>query len=102
MPTLVLPSLGGLAIHFGRAPWLNVLYYTDGQLGLPPNVAALYIPPLAEAPAQVRLASAAATPITVGVRQINRLHSTRLSLADPDDLPEVSVPPSTVATVHLV
>ena len=83
MPALFLPALGGLAIHFGRAPWVNVLYYTDGQLGLPPDVAALYVPPSTDSPAHVKLANSAPTPITIGVRKIDPLQSTRLSLAAP-------------------
>lgn len=43
-PALFMPALGGLCNFFGRVPWVNVLYYTDGHPGLPEDVAALYVP----------------------------------------------------------
>ena len=44
MPVLHLPVFGGMTVHFGRPPWMNVAYYTDGKLGLPRDVAAFCSP----------------------------------------------------------
>lgn len=94
MPTLFMPALGGLGIHFGRAPWLNVLYYSEGRLGLPADVAALWFPPAAGRPARVRLFNAGDRSRTVSARGLDPARTTRLV---PGDAPAAGLPEMTLA-----
>ncbi len=101
MPALFMPALGGLGVHFGRAPWLKVLYYTDSELGLPPDVAALYMPNRDGAAPGVRLNNRGDTERKIGVSRIDPKSDTRLEPADiqPQNLIQKIVSPG--CTVHI-
>jgi hypothetical protein len=98
MPALFMPALGGLGVHYGRAPWINVLYYTRGRIGLPPDVAALYVPCKNGSPA-VQLANSGDSARTIAVRRIDPLETSRLVLTAPapEGLKEVTIGPGEVA-----
>ncbi|MHC4983438.1 MAG: hypothetical protein ACYTF6_09775, partial [Planctomycetota bacterium] len=83
-PALFMPAFGGLNVHYGRAAWVNVLYYTDGRIGLPADVAALYVPAIdADARPAVKLANAGHAPQTIAVRRLEPVKSGELVLTAP-------------------
>jgi len=100
-PSLFMPVFGGLNVHYGRAPWVNVLYYTAGRIGLPDDVAALYVPPAPGRPRGAKLVNAASQPHTVALRPVAWNETGRLVLTapPPDDLIEVTVAPGAVTQV---
>ncbi len=93
MPNLFSPALGGLGVHFGRAPWVNVLYYTDGKPGLPDDVAALYVPPHNDELPKVRLVNCGTVAYTISPQCINPAEETRLVLTahKPDEIKEIVI-----------
>ncbi len=101
MPALFMPALGGLGVHYGRAPWLRVLYYSDGQLGLPADIAARYVPATEAGRPIVELYNSGDTPHRIGVRGIDPATTTGLALDAPPrtDLRPVAVPPGAVTQV---
>ena len=94
-PALFMPVFGGLNVHYGRAPWVKVLYYTGGRVGLPPEVAALYVPGLDGRPGGVRLFNAGTEPCAVAARPVDMSKPTtlRFTEAAPEGIPEVTVRP---------
>lgn len=103
MPALFMPALGGLGVHFGRAPWVNVLYYSGGKLGLPEDVAALYAPATESGAPKILLANNGEAPRTVAIRFIDPAATTKLSLSAPQPagLAEVALPPGEVRETAL-
>ena len=95
-PALFMPVFGGLNVHYGRAPWVNVLYYTDGAIGLPEDVAALYVPAVQGKGHSVKLANAGTKIQNVAVHPVNPLESGKLVLTAPAGLTEVTVKPGEV------
>lgn len=89
MPALFSVTLGGLGVHFGRAPWLSVRYFTDGKPGLPPDVAARYVPAHGGRAAGVELVNLGNTPYTIGLQHIDPASTTGLVLT-------ASMPPDAV------
>jgi len=92
-PALFLPVFGGLNVYFGRAPWVNVLYYANGKIGLPGEVAALYVPAVDGEGPGAKLANAGDATVTVGLRQVNPSGTDCVVLTDPppDALIEVTL-----------
>ena len=82
-PGLFMPLFGGLNVHYGRAPWVNVLYYTDGKIGLPKDVAALYVPGVDGGKPGVKLANTGYEMHNVGVRPVDPAVPENLVLTAP-------------------
>jgi len=70
-PALFMPAFGGLNVHYGRAPWVNVLYYTNGHIGLPADVAALYIPANNGGKPGVKIANSGSEIRKISIRPVN-------------------------------
>ena len=95
-PALFLPAFGGLNIHYGRAPWVDVLYYTDGRMGLPADVAVLYVPPVNGGKPGVKLFNAGSESQKVSARPVNPAKPGTLKLLQqpkPEDLIDSTVEP---------
>lgn len=92
-PALFLPAFGGLNVHYGRAPWVDVLYYTGGRIGLPADVAALYVPSAGGHPCGVRLCNTGSKPCTISLRPVEMSRPARLLLTEAarEGLAEVTV-----------
>ncbi len=103
MPALFMPALGGLGVHYGRAPWLNVLYYTEAGIGLPVDVAALYVPCRDGSPPHVKLANCGDRSRKIAVRRIDPAQSTGLVLTagQPAGLTEITLNPGQVKEAEL-
>lgn len=102
-PALYLPIFGGLNVHFGRAPWVNVLYYTNGNLGLPAKVAALFLPIVLEKKSHVKLVNLDTKPHKIGIRKVVPDHREILHLQSPpvsDQLTEVTIAPNETKIVY--
>ncbi|MCJ7544394.1 MAG: hypothetical protein MUP47_07500 [Phycisphaerae bacterium] len=82
MPALHLPVFGGMTVQFGRPPWMNVAYYTDGHVGLPADVAAFCVPGPG-ARRGVTLCNAGSTAVSVTVRLISPAARDRGDLKTP-------------------
>ncbi len=91
MPALFSVALGGLGVHFGRAPWLKVRYFTGGRPGLPADVAARYVPAAAGRAAGVQLVNFGSTPQTIGLVHVDPPATIGLVLTDPMPPGAVSV-----------
>ena len=78
-----MPVFGGLNVHYGRAPWVNVLYYSDGEIGLPDDVAALYVPAIDGDPAGVSLVNTGSVSQTIGVLPVDMCRPARPILTEP-------------------
>ena len=105
MPALHLPAFGGMTVHFGRPPWMNVAYYTAGALGLPADVAAFCAPDPA-GPCKVTLCNAGSAPARVTIRAINPAARDRGDLGacprpDNRSVIDVTLQPLTTITLEL-
>lgn len=100
-PALFIPVFGGLNVHFGRAPWVNVLYYSDGRAGLPPDVAALYVPDAHGNGRGVKLANAGSSLRSLSIRPVTPGRPGNLFLLEPapKGLIDVTIEPGEVAEV---
>lgn len=100
-PSLFLPVFGGLNVHYGRAPWVQVLYYTDGHVGLPRNVSALFVPDLSDGSSGVEFVNLGETTETVYVRSVDPGSDHRIVLTDPTpaDATAVSIPSGSTVSV---
>jgi len=102
-PSLFMPIFGGLNVHYGRAPWVDVLYYTDEHIGLPEGVAALYIPPVDNNPKGVKFVNTDRQSHSVAIRSIspNKPGNIVLTEPQPERLISVSLPPKRDKIVYL-
>jgi hypothetical protein len=105
MPVLHLAVFGGMTVHFGRPPWMNVAYYTDGALGLPEDVAAFCSPDPAGR-CTVTLCNAGSAPVAVTLRAVNPAARDRGDLevcppADGRSTVTVALQPLARATVQI-
>lgn len=81
-PALFMPVFGGLNVHYGRAPWVNVLYYIDGKMGLPADMAALYAPSV-NSGRGVKLFNAGSRQQKVSIRVVDSSSPGTLKLLQP-------------------
>ncbi len=95
-PALFMPVFGGLHVHYGRAPWINVLYYTNGRPGLPENVAALYVPPENGNKPGAKFVNTDNRSHTVFVRPVDPASPENLALTEtqPEGLQEITLEPN--------
>ena len=103
VPALFLPAFGGLNIHYGRAPWVNVLYYTDGRMGLPADMAVLYVPPVNGCRPGTKLFNAGSESQKVSVRPVNPAKPGTLKLLQrpkPEDLIDSTVEPGQLVLIE--
>jgi len=103
-PALFMPAFGGLNVHYGRAPWVNVLYYTEGQIGLPENVAAIYIPSSQNSKRGAKLFNAGIKKQNINVLPVDPLKSGSLKLLkapEKERLINVTVEPGETTLVDL-
>jgi len=106
MPVLHLPVFGGMTVHYGRPPWMNVAYYTAGKLALPADVAAFCSPSPQNGRVRVRLCNTGSAPTAVTVRAVNPAARDRGELracppADGRSVVEVPLPPLGSAIIDL-
>jgi hypothetical protein len=96
-----MPAFGGLNVHYGRAPWVKVLYYTNGKIGLPEDVAALYVPAVNGRMPGVKLANRGRVSHKVAVRPVDPVRPDNIILTAPapSGLREVTVEPGQVVLV---
>lgn len=101
MPALFSVAMGGLGVHFGRAPWLNLRYFTDGKPGLPPDVAARYVPAGDGRQAAAQLVNLGNRPRAIGVQRIDPAGTVGLVLTEPmpPDAETVRLEPQTCRDV---
>ena len=102
-PALFMPAFGGLNSHYGRAPWVNVLYYTDGRMGLPAGMAVLYVPAVNGGKPGVKLFNAGSESQKVSVRPVNPAKPGTLKLLQqpkPEDLIDSTIEPGELVHVE--
>ena len=102
MPALFSVAMGGLGVHFGRAPWMNVLYDHDGRPGLPPHVAARYVPATAGRTAGAELVNLGDTETVIGLRRIVPAKTTAMALngVTPENRSVITVPAYSIRSVN--
>jgi len=102
-PALFMPAFGGLNVHYGRAPWVNVLYYANGHIGLPADVAALYVPVDDAGKKGVKLANTGGEKRKVAIRSVNPVKPENVVLTSPapEGLTEVTLHPGEVKMVSV-
>lgn len=102
-PALFMPVFGGLNVHYGRAPWVNLLYYTGGAIGLPAEVAALYVPAASGKSRSVRLVNTGTEHCTVALRPVTMNEPSTLNFIAPapDGLESVTLQPGEERRVTL-
>ncbi len=102
-PALFTPAFGGLNVHYGRAPWVNVLYYAQGKMGLPGDMAALYVPSVHGGNPGVKLFNAGSEARRVSARRIYPGKAGTLKLLhtpESDDLIDVIVEPKEAVQIE--
>ena len=101
-PALFLPIFGGLNVHYGRAPWIHILYYTDHRPGLPDDVAALYVPALNGSRPGAKFVNTGDRFHTVAVRPIDPTTPDNLVLteAPPEGLQQVTLAPHRMVQIE--
>jgi len=102
-PALFMPAFGGLNVHYGRAPWVQVLYYTNGRVGLPADVAALYVPASDDGKKGVKLANTGSQTRKVAVRSVDPSKPENIVLITPapQGLIEVTLEPGEVSELNI-
>ncbi|MBD3181109.1 hypothetical protein GF312_02385 [Candidatus Poribacteria bacterium] len=100
-PALFMPVFGGLNVHYGRAPWVNVLYYTGGKIGLPEDMAVLYIPSV-DGHSGVKFFNAGTKQSKINVQLINPAKGENLKLLQPpkpENLIDIVVEPGSLGQI---